>query len=206
MLSLINLSVTDRRKTVISHLQAVFAGGYTHGLFAPDAALLKPLLECISGQRTSYTGSILYNDGPLLQQEVACMDGRSITPCPEPLIAEPVFGAPLTSHSVRLTPAARLASHVSRLPLVSSGTSHVFSQKLVLLHDLRSPMLSNACAGLLRRHTIPGEQTVLITSHDYQALRDTCDYIYLFDKKRFPIFVEKADFGQFDDYFKNVFV
>src|SRR6185369_2794662 len=65
MLSLINLSVPHRKTTVVSNLQAVFSEGHVHGLFAPDATRLKPLLECISGQRTGYTGSILYNDGPL---------------------------------------------------------------------------------------------------------------------------------------------
>lgn len=201
MLSFINLSVTDRRKTVISRLHAVFAEGYVHGLFAPDAALLKPLLECISGQRTGYTGSILYNDRPLEKQDVAYIDGRSIDLHPEPLVPEPVFGAPLTAHPIRLLPGvSRPASHVSRF------TSHDVPPKLILWHDLRSAMpADDAFAGWLRPHTIPGEQTVLITSHDYQALRDTCDYIYLFDKKRFPVFVEKADFARFDDYFKNVF-
>jgi len=199
MLSLINLSVSGRRKTVISNLHAVFAGGYTHGLFAPDAALLKPLLECISGQRTRYTGSILYNDAPLVKQDVAYTDCRAIAVPPEDRIPEPVLVRPGAAAG------SRPWSYVSGL---TPPPAIDFSKKILLLHDLRTPMLSDACAALpdqLRQHTTPDGKTVLITSHDYQALRDTCDYIYLFDKKRFPIVVEKADFAQFDDYFRNVF-
>ena len=206
MLSLINLSVSDRRKTVISHLHAVFAGGYTHGLFASDTALLRPLLECIAGQRSRYTGSILYNDAPLVKQDVTYTNCRSIKAPPENRMPESVFVRP--GSVAGKPPFSRLTPPGSGLLPSHADPTIDFSKKVLLLHDLRTTMLSDACATLpdqLRQHAIPGGRTVLISSHDYQALRDTCDYIYLFDKKRFPIVVEKADFTQFDDYFRNVF-
>jgi len=213
MLSLINISVPGRpsaaeglpqamRETVISNLQAVFSEGYVHGLFAPDAAPLKRLLECISGQRTAYAGNILYNDGPLAGQ-AAFIDCRHIT------------AAAISGKALLPEPAGALSSATQfpepsgyELPGSRLTPATDFSKDIILLHNLRSSMLSNACAGLpafLQQLTTVERKIVIITSHDYHALRDTCDYIYLFDKKRFPIVVEKADFAQFDSYFENVF-
>ncbi len=194
MLSFINLSVQDRKKTVIENLQAAFLEGFVYGLYAPDAALLRPLLECISGRSSTYKGDLVYNDGPLAGQvtyidcqQPAAPRKRIRTNEPAGIMAGPVF--PLYSS---MPPQAD--------PLMD------FSQKILLLHDLRaaghtrSPWLD-----FLETHTIPPRNMVIITSHDYAALKNTCDFIYLFDKKRFPIVVEKADFAMFDYYFENVF-
>ena len=215
MLSLINLSVNDRRKTVVSQLNIVFAEGHIHGLFAPDASLLRPLLECFSGLRPRYTGKILLYDRPLSSREVSYTDCLSVALPGETLHPEPVFQSPSLS-AVRSAGVSRLTSGAPRFPAPASPAASLrqppdagpdLSGKLVILHDLRRSLLSATGAMLteqLRREAAKGKP-VLISGHDYPALRETCDYIYLFDKNRFPIVVGKADFEQFDDYFKNVF-
>lgn len=209
MLSLINLFVKEGRKIVISQLHAVFEEGYTHGFFAPDAEDLRPLVECLSGQRTPYTGRILFNDRPLIPQDIAFIDlsaaaGRRKTRLPQPVLSAP---AALSRHRL---PAPDIRpgppGSETRTSNVEFRTPLDTSKKIILLHHLLNPPAGSKslCLSDLIRHGAPGK-TMLITSHDYAALRSTCDYIYLFDKKRFPIVVEKADFAGFDDYFKNVF-
>jgi len=210
MLSLINLSVNGRKKTITSNLHAVFAAGYVHGLFAPRADLLNLLLESISGQNTRYTGSILYNDLPLSAWDVSYTDCRCIDTAPETLVAQPRLVPQQTPHR-KTPPAPPRFSRFRPLTAASlrppAGAAIDFSKKILLLHHLHSPLpeiAGEALPARLHRHAAEGN-TILISSQDYQALRDTCDYIYLYDKKRFPIVVEKADFARFDTYFENVF-
>ena len=203
MLSFINLSVQDRRKTVVENMQAVFHEGFVYGLYAPDAALLKPLLECISGRRSHYKGDLVCNDGQLPGQ-VGYIDCQSVATARE---RTPVGEFPAVMAEAGPVAAVRTAYNscsTAQHPHLMAG----FSKKIVVLHDLRSPAQGHppgALLDFLEGHTPAPGKIVVISSHDYAALKNTCDFIYLFDKKRFPIVVEKPDFTMFDYYFENVF-
>jgi ABC-type multidrug transport system ATPase subunit len=162
MLSLVNVSVPHRKKTAVENLQAVFSEGCIHGLFAPNASRLKPLLECIGGQRASFQGEITWNG----------------------------------------LPPAGMASYTDGLP-----ANLDCSKTILLLHNLHTPAHDSNCTSLteLLRPMADAGKLVIISSSCYTALRHTCDFIYLFDKKRFPVVVGKADFPQFDEFFENVF-
>jgi hypothetical protein len=206
MLSFISLSVQDRGKTTIENLQAVFLEGVVYGLYAPRAALLKPLLGCISGQRSSYKGDIVYNNGPLAGQV-------SYTDCQSQAVVYAIDrkkARKLAAYSLPLAAASSPRAEYKSFP--ASGPQPVtaidFSKNIALLHDLRRPgpgCPANHQLNFLEQHAIPPGNIVVISGHVYSALRNTCDFIYLFDKKRFPIVVEKADFAMFDHYFENVF-
>jgi len=204
MLTLANLSVTDRKTTVVENLQAVFADGFIYGIYAPSVAALQPLMECIGGQRSSYKGRITYNDGGVegLAGYTDCRILGAVA-ARKKLLPE----APVATVTAGTFPSYSLPEYEDFLSGPMPAGSIDFSKKILLLHHL-GVIQSAACRDLLsflKRHTASSQKTVIITSQEYAALRDICDYIFLFDKKRFPIVVEKADFALFDEYFEMVF-
>lgn len=197
MLSLVNLSIQCRLQLVTENLQAVFHEGYVYGLYTSHAGLLRPLLDCIRGQLDSYTGEIIYDKGSR-EGRVGFTD-CSFTDC-SLFITETCHGRQLRKPVPAMTlPASDIIEKHSLYDPVA--ITHALPRPIInptapiaLLHDLRIPLPD-----------LRGGKIVIINSHEYAALRLTCDYIYLFDGKRFPIVVEKADFALFDDYFEHVF-
>lgn len=208
MIELISLRKTFGKQVVLNNIHAKFNKGCVYGIVGENGAGKTTLFRCIASLET-FDGEIIATQQPL-------KDSLGL------LLTEPFFFARITGREyIRLLCQARNktvkeidSQNIFELPLdqYASTYSTGMKKKLALFAilmqkndvyildepfngvDIQSNIL---ITGIIHRLKSLGK-TVLISSHIFSTLRDTCDEILLLRNGEFVKTVGKEDFAHLE--------
>lgn len=216
MISIQNLSKSFGSTQVLKNVNLHFEKGKVYGIVGENGAGKTTLFRCIAGLE-SYEGEI-YSELKPLKNYIGF------------LLTEPYFFKKITGKEyIRLLCIARGIKNVEieqqnifELPLnryastYSTGMKKKLALTAVLLQrneifildepfngvDIQSNIIITSIIHKLKELG----KTVIISSHVFSTLSETCDQIHLLRKGAFVKFVEKEAFGKLEEELKQIFV
>lgn len=216
MIEIIGLSKNYGNNQVLTDIQLRLEAGKVYGIIGENGAGKTTLFRCVAGME-GYEGTVRSDKSPLKHH-------LGLLP------TEPYFFPKITGKEyLRLLCNAREMSlpdierkNIFDLPLdryaatYSTGMKKKLALTAILLQendyfildepfngvDIQSNILITGIIHTLRELN----KVVLISSHIFSTLTDTCDEIHLLQKGRFTRMVRKEDFSLLESEMKNVII
>lgn len=214
MIQIENLSKKYGNKVVLHSINLLIESGKVYGLVGENGAGKTTLFNCIAGLET-YDGEIK-SDLPLLKNHLGL------------LITEPYFFPKITGKEyIQLLCNARNIniidfekSNIFDLPLneyaskYSTGMKKKLAITAILLQENKYFILDEPFNGVdIQSNIVITEiihklkklgKTVIISSHIFSTLNDTCDEILILEKNTISKRVKKTDFSQLENEMKRI--
>lgn len=209
MIQLIDLTKSFGTNTVLDHLSFTFGKGVVYGIVGKNGAGKTTLFRCLTGLER-FKGSITADVSPLKNHLVF-------------LPTEPFFYNMMTGMeyvdficSARQYKVKNISSkNIFNIPLnqyistYSSGMKKKLALFAVLLQDVDCYILDEPFNGIDFQSSMilfdliellkDKHRTVLISSHIFSTLKQSCDEIVLLEDKRFKCHVNKEQFDWLED-------
>ena len=214
MIQIENVSKKYGNKVVLNSINIFFESGKVYGLVGENGAGKTTLFNCIAGLET-YEGEIK-SDLPLLKNHLGL------------LVTEPYFFSKITGKEyIQLLCKARNIdtidfekSNIFDLPLneyaskYSTGMKKKLALTAILLQENNFFILDEPFNGVdIQSNIIITEiihqlkelgKTVIISSHIFSTLNDTCDEILILENNTISKKVKKTDFHQLENEMKKI--
>jgi len=213
MISLENLTKNFDNKDVLLSLNYQFESGKIYGIVGENGAGKTTLFRCIAGLE-KYAGKItgskmpIKNDLGYLQAEFYApskitgseyiyllTDARKVVL--DKLSAKNIFDLPLDQYVSTYSTGMKKKLALTAL-LLQKNNFFIFDEPYNGI-DLQSSIVFTA---ILKRIKDAGK-TILISSHIFSTLKETCDEIILLENCRFSQIVQKPEFDQLEDLMKD---
>lgn len=214
MIQIENLSKKYSNKVVLQSINLLFESGKVYGLVGENGSGKTTLFNCIAGLET-YEG-IIISDTPLLKNHLGL------------LVTEPYFFSKITGKEyIQLLCNARNIqtidfekSNIFDLPLneyaskYSTGMKKKLALTAILLQENNYFILDEPFNGVdIQSNIIITEiihklkelgKTVIISSHIFSTLNDTCDEILILENYTISKKIKKTDFHQLESEMKKI--
>ncbi len=214
MIQIENLSKKYSNKVVLQSINLLFESGKVYGLVGENGSGKTTLFNCIAGLET-YEG-IIISDTPLLKNHLGL------------LVTEPYFFSKITGKEyIQLLCNARNIqtidfekSNIFDLPLneyaskYSTGMKKKLALTAILLQENNYFILDEPFNGVdIQSNIIITEiihklkelgKTVIISSHIFSTLNDTCDEILILENYTISKKIKKTDFYQLESEMKKI--
>lgn len=203
-------------KEVLKDINAVFEPGRVYGIVGENGSGKTTLFRCIAGLER-YDGEIVSDLEPLKNHLGL-------------LFTEPFFFPKITGREY-----IALLCHARRIPAVDADTRNIFDLPLdqyastystgmkkklaltaILLQENQGFILDEPFNGVdIQSNILISDiihklrdlgKTLIISSHIFSTLSETCDEIHLLKDGTFQRKVEKADFGKLEREMREVFI
>lgn len=203
-------------KEVLKDINAVFEPGRVYGIVGENGAGKTTLFRCIAGLEM-YDGEIVADLEPLKNYLGL-------------LFTKPFFFPKITGREY-----IALLCHARRIPAVDADTRNIFDLPLdqyastystgmkkklaltaILLQENQGFILDEPFNGVdIQSNILISDiihklrdlgKTLIISSHIFSTLSETCDEIHLLKDGTFQRKVEKADFGKLEREMREVFI
>jgi len=213
MITLHNLAKTFGNKAVLVSINYQFEPGKTYGIVGENGAGKTTLFRCIAGLE-KYTGIIdgsktpiknhlgylqseFYTQSKLTAQEYIYLltDARNIKI--DDLSKKNIFELPLNQYISTYSTGMKKKLALTAL-LLQKNDYFIFDEPYNGI-DLQSSILFTA---ILKKIKNAGK-TILISSHIFSTLKETCDEIILLENGRFSNAVPQAEFDNLEDFMKE---
>ncbi|RIJ36968.1 ATP-binding cassette domain-containing protein [Pontibacter oryzae] len=209
MISIHNLSVSFNQQVVLKNVDACFETGKVHGIVGLNGTGKTTLLNTLFGFIKPSTGEVLYQGTGLNKMHISYLE------------TDIFFYSNITGQEyLRLFRNSsphdyEIWNSVFKLPLgnLIEGYSTGMKKKLallgILLQDKPVLLLDEPFNGLdlesiwlVKRiiSDIKLSKTILLTSHIFETLSSTCDYIYRLGNNSIAQTYSKEEFGQLQEH------
>ncbi|GAB3828403.1 ABC transporter ATP-binding protein [Pontibacter rugosus] len=207
MISVHNLRVSYNRQVVLDNLTTTFEAGKVHGIVGLNGTGKTTLLNTLFGFIKPATGEILYQGDKLTKKNISYLETTNF-------FYSNITGQEYLRLFCSSSATYEVWNDLFKLPLdnLIEGYSTGMKKKLallgVLLQDKPVLLLDEPFNGLdlesiwlVKRiiADIKPSKTILLTSHIFETLTSTCDYIYRLGNNSIAHTYSREEFGQLQE-------
>ena len=216
MISLESLSKSFGKKTVLKDINLTFESGKTYGIVGSNGAGKTTLFNCIAGLET-FKGSIKskhehpkntlgflpthpYYFSKITGQEYINFVCQSRDISIENMASKNIFDLPLNHYATTYSTGMQKKLALTAI-LLQQNNWFILDEPFNGV-DIQSNILITE----ILLHLKSLQKTIIMSSHIFQTLKDTCDEIFFLDKGQIEAHILKGQFEQFEAEMKTKFI